>query len=742
MNKRLIIIIITIITSSTLFGQSISETDSLINVVQNINDNTEKVDIYNDLCWKLKYEDFNLSFEYGRNAVLLSQKLDYTEGLALAYKNLGGIHYLTSDYNNAFLYYDSSLTYYNELQDSAGISKITRNMGSVMHQQGNYDKAVEYFLKSLDIRKALGDEIAEADIYNSLGLVYSEQGDVMFDQAKNNYFEALKIYMEISDTVGQAESYYRIGAMYLNKKAIEIDSALSYYNKFLELAIYLDDRKQIAQAYEGLGLISLKKENYDESEKYFLESEKIWIELDNKFSIASIYNNLGELYLKKNNIEKALKYALDANDLSILNDIPMITKQSDLSLMLIYEQLGDNAKALYFSKHYSMLADSLQGEEMKQAITRMEVKHEFEKQMQEQEQMQERLNIEHEAQLNRQRIISVFTFIALVLMIGVVVLILKSYRQKKRANRMLELMNREISNKNEILNQQKEEIETQRDEIEKQRDTVIGQKDEIEKQKESITDSIIYAKRIQSALLPPEDFVNELFPENFILFFPRDIVSGDFYWAAKKDNLKIITAVDCTGHGVPGAFMSMLGVSFLNEIVSKIRTEQLNAGIILDELRNFVKKSLRQTGKENEAKDGMDISLCVIDSEKNILHFAGAHNPLVRISGDELICYDADRMPIGIHIKEKENFENNIIEYKPNDLFYLYSDGYVDQFGGYEGKKFMSKRFKNMLFEMRSIRLFNQKEKLAKTFKDWISAPDLPKKFDQIDDICVIGFKL
>jgi len=741
MNKKIFFLFFSVIFYSSIFSQT-NEIDSLINLSRSLEDNSEKVDIYNQLCWNLKSIDFNLSYEYGQKSVALSKKLKYNEGIALAYKNLGGILYLTNDYPNAFLYYDSSLTYYTQINDSLGISKITRNMGSVMHQQGNYDEAVEYFLKSLDIRKAMADEVAVADIYNALGLVFSEQGDAMFEKALENYSEALLTYQLIGDTTGQAESYNRIGGLYLNKKIPDIDSAIFYFNKFLEFANYLDNKRFIAQAKEGLALIAKSNGNIADAETKFLECEKIWIELGNNFSLSSVYNNLGELYYRQPNYEKALKYTLSANAISLSNDFPVIRQQSDTSLMKIYEKLGDNAKALYYAKDYIYLTDSLQGEEMKQAITRMEVKHEFEKKMQEQEQIQEKLNIEHDAQLKRQRIISVFILIGLVLMLGVVVLIFRSYKQKQKANQLLESKNKEISYKNEMLHQQNEEIEAQRDEIEKQRDTVIGQKDEIEKQKQNITDSIIYAKRIQAALLPPNEFINELFPNNFIIFKPRDIVSGDFYWGAQKENMSIITVADCTGHGVPGAFMSMLGISFLNEIVNSIEKDKLNAGLILTELRSYVKKSLRQTGKDNEAKDGMDISLCVFDYNKKVVHFSGAHNPLIQISKGELIHHKADRMPIGIYVKEKENFENTEIELIKDDYFYMFSDGFVDQFGGRDGKKFMIKNFKELLFENVSKSMEEQKDVIIKSFDNWLHDENLTHKFEQIDDVCIIGLQV
>lgn len=319
---------------------------------------------------------------------------------------------------------------------------------------------------------------------------------------------------------------------------------------------------------------------------------------------------------------------------------------------------------------------------------------------------------------------------------------------KERLEKIVKERTAEIRLKNVELEQQKEEIMAQRDEIEEQRDYVIKQKDQITEQHDKIVEqqrnimaSIQYASRIQEAVLPPGKLLEELLEEHFVLFKPRDIVSGDFYWATRKNNKAIIVAADCTGHGVPGAFMSMLGVSFLNEIVNKLDT--MHANIILNELRKNVKNSLRQTGKENEAKDGMDLALCVIDYDNMKLEYAGAYNSLYLIRDNELIKFQADRMPIGIYIKEKESFTNNIVDLRKGDNFYIFSDGYVDQFGGNGGSKIMSKRFKQLLLDNHTKPASKQKAALDKFLIDWQSHLDENgETYHQVDDILVIGMKI
>ncbi len=684
--------------------------DSLIKVEKRQIVTNEKIDLCNQLCWELKYDTFELALKYGKKAIKLSKELKYNEGLALAYKNLGGIFYLRSEYSTAFNYYDTSLVFYQKLNDLSGISKITRNMGSTMHQQGNYEKAVEYFMKSLALRKQLSDKSGEADIYNALALVYTEQGELMHPKALENYRKALRVFMDLENKKGQAETFYQIGSLFLNKNVPILDSANVYYENFLLLANELSEKSLIAQAYEGLGLIKKEENNFKESESYFLKSESILLELDANYSLASVYNNLSNLFIEKENYKKALFYAEKANQLAEEYEIPAIAIQTDLLLMKIYEKLNNFKLALEHAKKYINQSDSFSNSEMKEAIARMEIKYE----VREQKQIQERLKIKHLAEMKQQKIIILFVVSALILMVLIAVITLKNYNEKRKANLLLEQKNKEIEAK----------------------------KNEIETQQKHITDSIVYAKKIQTALLPPDEMMKTLLPESFVVFLPRDIVSGDFFWATQKDHLTIVTVADCTGHGVPGAFMSMLGVAFLTEIINKFKTEHLTAGLILTELRKFVKSSLRQTGKDDEAKDGMDIALCIIDSEKKIIHFAGANNSLVQIRSNELINYQADRMPIGIHLKEKPEFTNYVIQYQPNDVYYLFSDGITDQFGGFEGKKYMSKRFKNELLTISQSNFEEQKEILLKNLDNWTNVPELPQKFEQVDDICVIGFKI
>jgi len=319
--------------------------------------------------------------------------------------------------------------------------------------------------------------------------------------------------------------------------------------------------------------------------------------------------------------------------------------------------------------------------------------------------------------LEKQKLIIYFVILALILVSFLGYYIYRGYKIKKEANIKLEEKNRTIS--------------LQKDEIEKQRDLAAAQRDQIAYQKKHITDSIMYAKRIQTALIPSLELFSDKL-EHFVLYKPLAIVSGDFYWVASQGNLQIIIAADCTGHGVPGAFMSMLGVTMLNELVSGKHIVMPDQ--IIEELRKGIIKSLNQVVDEDSVKDGMDIAVCVVDFEKSILYYSGANNPLYLVRKGELIHYRADKMPVAIHYKMVP-FTLHTIELQKGDAFYIFSDGYADQFGGPKQKKFMTAQLKETIIAMSNEPMLKQGERLNEIFEEWRG--DGP----QVDDVTLIGVR-
>lgn len=322
------------------------------------------------------------------------------------------------------------------------------------------------------------------------------------------------------------------------------------------------------------------------------------------------------------------------------------------------------------------------------------------------------------AKIEQQQLILYLSVIFILLLAGLGYFIYRSYKIKKQANIALE-------KKNILIGRQNVEITEQRDHAREQRDRIAAQKKEI-------MDSIIYARRIQKAILPNIEMIQESLQHFFILFKPRDIVSGDFYWESRVEDEIIIIAADCTGHGVPGAFMSMLGVTFLNEIVNSKKITK--PGKILDLLRDKVIHSLNQK-YDNPLRDGMDISIINYNFTTRQVSFAGANNPLFLVHDGELSEIKADKMPIALYDK-MVSFSNNDLELHEGDCLYIFSDGFVDQFGGPKDKKFMKKRFKQTLIDNHKLPMEEQKELLDHAYEEWKG------KGEQVDDVLVIGLKV
>jgi serine phosphatase RsbU (regulator of sigma subunit) len=316
-----------------------------------------------------------------------------------------------------------------------------------------------------------------------------------------------------------------------------------------------------------------------------------------------------------------------------------------------------------------------------------------------------------------------------------------SQNELKKKNKVIESKNTELQNQNDEILAQRDQIVAQRDEIETQRDILTAQKDQILEQSKDITDSIQYARRIQSAILPHDEVIKYLLPKHFILYKPRNIVSGDFYWLTHKRGEIIVVVADCTGHGVPGALMSMLGSTLLNDVINSIDT--LKSDLILNELRDQVILRLRQTGQVSETKDGMDIGICLLNKDTMKLQYAGAYNPLYLIRNGKLTEFKADKMPIGISPKAGRPFTNHEIKVKKDDAYYLFSDGIIDQFGGDDGKKYLSTRFQKLLLSIQDKIMYDQKEILDNELNEWMGLTGkYPQKYEQVDDIIVMGIKI
>jgi len=530
----------------------------------------------------------------------------------------------------------------------------------------------------------------------------------------------------------EANYLHNIGIFYYSEN--QPDTAIYYFNLTLKIQKQLENKRGISEVLSGLGTIYIDTKKFPQALSYLQQSLEISKELNDKTGIIFTLINIGQIYFQQTDYSLSIEYYLQS--LSIAKEIGSIDSEQSTCLLLaeVYSKINDYKNAFLYQQLYAQLKDTLFNNESQKALAEMGTKYETEKK-EKQIEIQDLKITQQVMELNKKQIVIYAVLGGLILVLSLVVVIFRSYRLKKKAHEVITI-------KNEELGQANEEISAQRDEIEAQRDILSEKNTLLFEQKKGITDSINYAKRIQQAVLPSGNYANNILGDHFILFKPKDIVSGDFYWGTRVNEWLIVTVADCTGHGVPGAFMSMLGVSFLNEIIRK--KEITKASEILDNLRESLIEALQQKGQTGEQKDGMDIVLCAINITSNELQFSGANNPLYIIRNSNLKPLDKknileeilpDKQPVGIYQNMKP-FTNHVVPLNKGDCIYFCSDGYKDQFGGTKNKKFMAKQLKQLLTDNCLLTMKEQKEVLDTTFENWKG------KHEQIDDVTILGLKI
>ncbi len=456
-----------------------------------------------------------------------------------------------------------------------------------------------------------------------------------------------------------------------------------------------------------------------------VKSKADWEQLYKKTDLAlqkekEIVEQQNQLLLRQRAEIEQQQQIIVKQQAEIDNQIREIEKQKQ-ALLKILQQVRLNKRLLSEKvkelEQKEKILQSKNDEINKKSVILVNQKKEIEKQNNRIQEQKKVLSKQLE-QIHMQQLIMYLFLGIILLLVFLGFFIYRNYKIKKQANIILSQKNAEILRQNEEIKMQKEQIEAQRDEI--------------ALQKQEIMDSIRYASRIQQAVLPPLHVVKNILHENFFIFNrPRDIVSGDYYFITERKNKLIVSAADCTGHGVPGAFMSLLGISFLNEIIN--RTETIDAAIILNHLRHNIINALNK-GAEYQTKDGMDMVLCVFDFEAKVVEFAGANNPLYHIRNKQLTEYKGDKMPIGLY-DDLKPFTKHIIHFEQDDVFYMFSDGYADQFGGTEGKKFKYKPLKDLLISISHLPMNEQYNIVEKTHDEWKG------NYFQVDDILLIGIR-
>jgi serine phosphatase RsbU (regulator of sigma subunit) len=477
--------------------------------------------------------------------------------------------------------------------------------------------------------------------------------------------------------------------------------ALEYFFRSLNIRLEIDNKRGVASSYGNIGGIYWDMGDIPMALNYYNKSLKIFEEIGHKNGIANALKNIGDIKYDNGDLREAQNYAL--RSLAIAEEIgyPEYIGSAANLLSRVYEKEEKGMDALHMYRMYIQMRDSINNEETQKANARQQAKFAYEKQKTiDDAEHEKRLAIEQEEK-EKQQIISYA--IATVLVLSILFLYF-------------------VFNRLKITRRQKNQIEEQKIEVEKQRDVIrIAHKE--------ITDSITYAKRIQNAILPPARIVKEYLEDSFILYNPKDVVAGDFYWMRHIDDKILFAAADCTGHGVPGAMVSVVCNNALNRSVRDYGLSE--PGKILDMTREIVIREFEKS--DEEVQDGMDIALCMLEGKT--LQFAGAYNPLWIIRDGELMDIKANRWPIGL-TRNPQPFTTHTIHLQKNDVLYIFTDGFVDQFGGAEGKKFKSQNFKNLLLSIYDKPMAVQRDIIYDTFIQWKG------KLEQVDDICIIGARV
>jgi len=634
-----------------------------------------------------------------KKKLIKKDKAIFLKEKGAALNNIGIYYHIKSDYNKAIAYYTKSMKIREEIDDNKGIAGSLNNIGMIYDYQGDYAKAIDYYSKSLKIEEEIGDKEGIASSLTNIGSIYFSQKD--FVKAIEYYSKSLKIEKKIGDKKGMASSYNNIGGVYHAQG--KFAKAIEYYFKSLKIKEELGDKPRAAYSLNNIGLVYHDQKDFAKAIDYFSQSLKIYEEIGDKQGMAGTLGNIGINYLDQGDYAKALEYSSRALFIAQEIDIALETKNATQVLWKTNKALGRYKDALSMYELYNKTSDSIESEENQKEIIRQEYKYEYEKQAatdsiksMEEKKVKDAEIAKQDAEIKVKNNQQWMLFGGLA-----IVIIFAGF----------------IFNRFRITQKQKNIIEEQKHMVE-------------EKNKE-ITDSITYAKRIQSAILPPPKIVKEYLPHSFILYKPKDIVAGDFYWMENINNKILFAACDCTGHGVPGAMVSVVCNNGLNRSVREYGL--FDPGKILDKTREIVIQEFEKS--EEEVKDGMDISFCSLDIENLKLNWAGANNPLWLIRNGELIEYKPNKQPIGKY-SEPKPFTTHEISLQKGDLIYIFTDGLSDQFGGEKGKKFKSSKFKELLVSIVDKSMDEQKTIIDETFKNWTG------ELEQNDDVCVIGVKI
>lgn len=642
---------------------------------------------------KLVYQNNpSLAYNYSKQAVVKAKQENSELQLGRAYEMLGISHDYLGQLDSALFYFEKSITLLKKQKQQIYLGRTYMSKANSLSLLSKNKEALIYYTQAHDIFKFEMSAKEEASAIMGIGNIYSNMKS--YELALKYYDQALSYFVSAKDSVFVSYMLTNISEVYSSMK--NFPKELEYQRKSLRIKEKINDDYGLVYSYSNMAGLMAKFNKKDSALYYANAAIYSSKKINNQEFLSSSYHALGEVYSHFNNYTEAL------NNYSIALGIVRKIKnpKTEYNLLKViseaYIKLGNYKEATAVLEEFISLNDSLNSIENRKSFNELQTQYETDKKEKE-------ISLLNERDEKRQLVI--YSIIGLSLLLGLLSFVLYNrFRLKKRTASELEIRNSEITCQKQIIE---------------------------EKQKE-ITDSIHYAKRIQNTLLAHKDFIDKFIPHNFILFKPKDIVSGDFYWATEYQGKFYLAVCDSTGHGVPGAFMSLLNIGFLSEAIKEKNISQPN------EIFNYVRKRLVESIGSDGQKDGMDaILICIetsADQTKKIT-YAAANNEPILIKENSIIKLAKDKMPVG-HGELITDFALHGIEYKVGDMLYLYTDGYADQFGGSKGKKFKYKALNDLLQSIYYLPMQEQHHILNKTIENWMN------NLEQVDDICVVGIKL
>lgn len=654
------------------------------------------------------------------SAMIVARRIEDQYGLSACYYYLGSFYSDKGDFPKCVSFMEKSLEIRLKIGDEIGSAACYAFLGLSYSYMDDYLKGIELIQKSIVIRERLNDKRGLANSYLTLYKVYSEIGE--FDKAMKSEFKSLSICQELKDLQCVSGRYTNIGEIY-QRKGMNTN-ALFYHFKALELSRKLGIKNRIAQVQENIARVYFQL-GQNKLANFYLDSSAVLREIiGDEIGLTTIELVRAEIHLKEKDFENAILSSNHALSAGIRMKLPHVIKEAHSLLHRAYSFQKDSKNALFHFEKFVYLRDSIFNIDQSKELLRKELEFNFAKKQAMDRLQQVKKSEKAKVESKKQKNIILFSSSALAIVTLLLGFSIWQFRLKNRSKKELESANVNLSFKNYELVEKSSIIESQ---------SAIIQKKNME-----IRDSIRYAHKIQTAVLSTPEEYKQHFSEAFVFFQPKDIVSGDFYWVTEMNENVIFATADCTGHGVPGGFMSMLGVSMLNEIITE--NKLLEPEIILDRLRDKVILSLKQKGITGEQQDGMDMTLCVFNRNTRKLKYATANHVLyvVRKEEDEfkLFEFKGNKHPVGIFGDVLNPFQPFEIQTKEGDVIYTFTDGFADQFGGPRGKKYKYKQLKDLLVSLQDKDLATQEQLIRESFFLWKG------KLDQIDDVCVVGVKV